>query len=127
MPDRQRANAEELLAELRPFWHAVYGESYGLLGLFSGRRDGANLTAPREIYFLWPSGVHHATMWLIEEVRDAHDVYQCAHLLTRPRRRKEHAGPLHSLYVDLDRAELPAGTPTPSVVVESSPGRWQCY
>ncbi|MGE0539173.1 MAG: DNA-primase RepB domain-containing protein [Dehalococcoidia bacterium] len=125
--DHATESSTELLAELKPFWHTIYGERSGLLGLFSGHRDGPRLRAPREIYFIWPNGVHYAADWLADEVAAGRDVYQCAHLLTRPRRRKQYAAPLRSLYVDLDRAELPAGAPAPSVVVESSPGRWQCY
>jgi hypothetical protein len=118
----------ELLSDLRPFWRAVYGEAPGLLGFFSGRRQGPRLRAPREIYFLWPSGAHHAAAWLADEVARVRDVYQCAHLLTRPRRLKRYAAPLAALYVDLDHATLGnAGVPKPSVVVESSPGRLQCY
>jgi hypothetical protein len=87
-PDRGNESGAALLEELRPFWRTVYGDGYGLLGFFSGWRDGPRLRAPREIYFLWPGGTHHAAAWLADEVAAARDVYQCAHLLTRPRRLK---------------------------------------
>jgi RepB DNA-primase from phage plasmid len=125
--DQGSERAAALLSALRPFWSSVYGEQSGLLGFFSGRRDGPRLHAPREIYFLWPRGVPFAAAWLADEVARARDVYQCAHLLTRPQRRKEHAASLLALYVDLDHSELRADAPPPSVIVESSPGRWQCY
>lgn len=125
---RQEVECAVSLLELRPFWHAIYADAYGLVGFFSGRREGPRLAAPREIYFLWPGGAHHAAAWLADEVAAARDVYQCAHLLTRPRRLKRYAAPLAALYVDLDRATLehPA-VPEPSLVVQSSPGRLQCY
>jgi hypothetical protein len=120
--------AAALLSKVRPFWRDVYGEPRGLLGLFSGRRVGGRLGAPREIYFLWPSGSHVAAVWLADEVTRVRDVYQCAHLLTRPRRLKPFAAPLGALYVDLDHATLSHPmVPEPSLVVESSPGRLQCY
>src|SRR5215212_8681335 len=103
---RREAERTVSLPDLRPFWRAIYADAYGLLGFFSGRRDGPRLAAPREIYFLWPGGAHHATAWLADEVARARDVYQCAHLLTRPRRLKRYAAPLSALYVDLDHASL---------------------
>src|SRR5215213_380301 len=122
--EQRPERAAALLSGLGPFWRSVYGDARGLIGLFSGWREGPRLRAPREIYFLWPGGAHHAAAWLADEVAASRDVYQCAHLLTRPRRLKRYAAPLSALYVDLDHATLehPA-VPEPSVVVESSPAR----
>src|SRR5215217_9720563 len=125
---REAETASSRLRELGPFWRAVYGDAYGLLGFFSGRRERSRLGAPREIYFPWPGGAHHAAAWLADEVARSREVYQCAHLLTRPRRLKRYAAPLSALYVDLDHATLEhRAVPEPSVVVESSPGRLQCF
>src|SRR5215203_4023788 len=105
-PDTRSEPAAELLSTLRPFWRGVYGDRHGLLACFSGRREGSRLATPREIYFLWPGGAPNAAAWLVEEVARAREVYQRAHLLTRPRRLKPYVAPLSALYVDLDHASL---------------------
>jgi hypothetical protein len=95
---------------------------------FSGRRgDGGNLAAPRSGYFDWPHGEEVALEWLRTEDGRGREVYFCAHLLTARRRVKGNAAPLLALYVDGDGAKPGPGTPTPSAVVESSPGREQYY
>ncbi len=47
--------------------------------------------------------------------------------MTRWRRRKDAAAPLSSLWVDLDHDDMPPLFPTPTAIIESSPGRLQCY
>lgn len=117
----------EAEAALPVQWEAIYGEEPGILALFSGERRGATLTQPHLAYLPWPDEAATAARWCMAEASQARELYQCAHLLTEPHRRKRAAAPLSSLYVDLDSGVPPPPELTPTVVVESSPGRLQCY
>jgi hypothetical protein len=61
--------------------------------------------------------------------RDGFDAYVCAHgLLDSKRgRRKPNAAPIGCLWADLDAAPIPTGDLAPTLIVETSPGRWQAY
>ncbi len=114
-------SATELLAH-------VFGDERGIVAGFSGRRgDGNNLAAPRSGYFCWPREGEAALEWLRDEDGRGREVYFCAHLLTARRRVKDNAAPLSALYVDGDGAKPGSGTPIPTAVVESSPGREQFW
>ncbi len=117
----------EALATVPDFWGTVYGDTNGILALFSGTRSEKSLTDPRSAYFRWPADTPQALHWLADQADAERELYQCAHLLTRPPRRKENAAPLASLYVDLDHDQLADQVPTPTVIIESSPGRLQAY
>ncbi len=99
--------------------------------MFSGLRPtpAAKLERLRTAYFVYPAETTVALGWIAQEAAaDQCDIYMGAHLTTRWRRRKADAAPLASLYVDLDHGAIPTDTvPPPSVVIESSPGRLQCY
>ena len=119
----------ERFAVLPDFWRAIYGEGTGFVALFSGERlvPEARLSRPHEAYFAWPQEMAGALAWIAGEAAEDRELYQCAHLVTRWRRRREDAATLRALWVDLD-AELPAAPViTPSVTVESSPSHYQLY
>lgn len=129
--ESQRAQSEEqaeTLARLPDLWRSMYGEGVGLLAFFTGLRVDCWLTRTRSLYFPYPGGLADAAAWVRRVSPTPAEVYLCGHLLTTRRRRKATAAPLTSLYVDLDHADLKsAAVPEPSVVIESSPGRLQCY
>lgn len=108
-------NAEDL-------WHHVLGDERGLLAIWT---KGARKVGTQ--YFNYPETADSAAEWAVEKSRAGHEVYFCAHLLTDPRRIKENAAAVHTLWGDLDGAEVPEGEITPTAVVESSPGKFHCY
>lgn len=113
-----------------PLWEHIYGEGSGFLGLFSATRDPQNRPVDwQEAYFAWPREAANAAAWVSAETARCREVFHCAHLLTCHRRKKEHAAALTALYVDLDTpgVELPASLPSPTAVVESSPGKRHLY
>ncbi len=119
----------EQLALLPAVWRSIYGDDGGYIGLFSGVRQapGSALSRPHQAYVTYPAAISRAQQWIEQESRAGRELYHCAHLLSQPRRRREHAAPLAALYVDLDN-ELPAQMVlTPSLMVASSPGRYQLY
>lgn len=126
-PEQQRAAQAEQLALLPTVWQTIYGDGPGVVGLLSGQRDGRHLVHPQEAYYAWPRDAAAAAAWVAAEAEQDRDVYHCAHLLLVARRRKQAAAPLASLYVDLDHSHLPAQVTEPTLIIESSPGKWQCY
>jgi hypothetical protein len=118
----------EALEGLPNLWESLYGGVAGYLALFSGLRPDKRLERPQEGYFPYPDGTDEAQAWVRTAAADGREVYQCAHLVTEPRRRKEYAARLTALWVDLDHPHLDQqAAPPPSIVVESSPGKLQCY
>jgi hypothetical protein len=110
-------------------WREVYGDGPGFVALFSGMRPTptAPLTTVHEAYFTWPRETTAATRWLEEQSEQDRELYHCAHLVRRWRRRKQDAMHVHALWVDLD-GPLPETLPlAPSHTVESSPDRYQLY
>jgi hypothetical protein len=129
-PNRlEGAGRAESLSGLPQFWQAIYGAGPGFLALFSGEREtpNAKLSDSRQAFFQWPRETTAAVAWIAREGGEDRELYQSAHLTTRWRRRKEDAAPLTSLYTDVDHNRLNADVPPPTVVVQSSPGRLQCY
>src|SRR5919107_1014722 len=113
-----------------PLWKHMYGEQVGAVGLFSGTRPGPGskrLESTRQAYFAWPAEAELARAWIEREAAAHRETYHCGHLLTDRRRIRENAAPLAALYVDGDGAKVRSGMPTPTTVVESSPGREQFY
>jgi hypothetical protein len=136
-PPARADSHPEAIAEQEPerwrdavtLWRDVYGDGPGFVALFSGMRlaPAAPLTSVREAYFAWPRETDAATHWLEDEVRQERELYHCAHLVRRWRRRKHDAMHVHALWVDLD-GPLPEMPPlAPSHKVESSPDRHQLY
>ncbi len=103
-------------------WHHVFGDERGLLAIC--HTDGPNF---RTHYFGYPKAADTAAEWILEKAQEGHEVYFCAHLLTDPRRIKENATAVHTLWGDLDGAQVPEGEISPTAVVQSSPGRYHVY
>lgn len=110
------------LYKAQDLWHHVFGEERGLLAIC--HTDGPNF---RTHYFSYPKAADTAEEWILEKAQAGHEVYFCAHLLAEPRRVKENATGVHTLWGDLDGAQVPRGKITPTAVVQSSPGRFHCY
>ncbi len=111
-------------------WRHIYGEEAGMLVLFSGTRSepqSQELVDTRSAYFDYPRHLERARARAQREAAERREVYHCAHLLTARRRVKENAAPLSALYVDGDGAKPGPETPSPTAIVESSPGREQYY
>jgi hypothetical protein len=114
-------NVNELLAH-------VFGNERGIVAGFSGRRgDGGNLDATCSAYFRYPDERYQPREWMLAEDGRGREVYFCAHLLKARRRIKTNVAPMLSCYVDGDGAKPGPETPSPTAVVESSPGREQYY
>ncbi len=125
---RRTQDQIESLDGVPDLWESLYGGVEGYLALFSGLRPQRRLERPQAGYFPYPHRADEAQAWVRTATAAGREVYHCAHLLTELRRRKAYAAPLAALWVDLDHAQLDQQVvPTPSIVLESSPGRLQCY
>lgn len=83
-----------------------------------------NATGLHEKFFAYPTELDDALTFIDESAK--YDVYFCAQLLTEKRRTKETvAEKLTALWADLDTCQPDSLKVAPSIVVESSPGRWQ--
>jgi hypothetical protein len=113
--------------DLRPLLTTIFGDERAFAGLFSGRRVNGRLTDQREQYLAFPAAEASIHSWLAAEVAAGREVYLCAHPLKDRRRKKEHATLIRALYADVDTGTIPTGALAPTLVIESSPGRYQAY
>jgi hypothetical protein len=115
---------------MRALWEHIYGDLSGIMALFSGERmkpESGSLTNCQSSYCQYPAQIDYAERFCLRRSAEGHEVYVCAHLLCHRRRIKANAAPLCALYADGDGANVGAGIPEPTAIVESSPGREQFY
>ncbi len=88
-------------------------------------RDSKNASF-EEKFFKWPAD-RDEMFGTIAKWQLTNDVYFCPQLFDRPVRKKEYALPLRTVWADLD--ECPPGEllVQPTILVESSPDRFQAY
>jgi hypothetical protein len=115
---------------VKALWTHIFGESAGILAVFSGKTSepgSKQLDDPHTLYFDYPKEAGRAEALCMRLSDEGREVYQCAHLLTSRRRVKACAAPLRACYVDGDGAKPTASMPPPTAVVISSPGREQYW
>src|SRR5215207_1180629 len=118
-------SASRTLYQAEELWHHIYGDERGFLALSYVKR---NPEGPFETeYFEYPERTQEAADRATKLSEAGHDVWHCAHLLTRKRRVKKNAAPMRTLYADGDGAQVPEDLPKPSAAVKSSVGRDQFY
>jgi len=110
------------LYKAQDLWEHLFGDERGLLAIC--HNDSPNF---RTHYFNYPKAADTAAEWTLDKAQEGHEVYFCAHLLAEPRRIKENATAVHSLWGDLDGAKVPEGETAPTAVIQSSPGHYHCY
>jgi hypothetical protein len=110
------------LYKAQDLWDHVFGDERGLLAIC--HNDGPNF---RTHYFNFPKAADATAEWTLAKAQEGHEVYFCAHLLAEPRRIKENATAVHTLWGDLDGTDVPERKFEPTAVVQSSPGKFHCY
>jgi len=78
------------------------------------------------VYFQWPNDVEQIVKAAADHT-DTHDVYFSSYLSSKQSARKQDILPTNTIQADLDEASLQDIPITPSVLVETSPGRHQGY
>jgi hypothetical protein len=108
--------------QAQDLWHHIFGDERGLLAIC--HTDDPNFHTQ---FFNYPAAADKAAEWTLEKAQKGCEVYFCAHLLTNPRRIKENATAIHTLWGDLDGTQVPEDEIKPTAVIQSSPGRYHCY
>lgn len=123
------ATIETQHTEVTRFWRHVFGRERGLLAVWTGVREDGKISREsiEERFFNYPKAALTAAKYALEKAEEGREVYFCVHLLTRPRRIKENAAPIRSLWAELDGALVPNGQLKPTAVIESSPGHFHLY
>lgn len=111
------------------FWRHIFGGERGLLQVWTGKRVNGEISKASIVSnnFNYPKTAKEAAIWALEKSDEGREVYFCTHLLTGPRRIKENAAAVRTLWGDLDGAAVPNGEIEPTATLESSPGRHHCY
>lgn len=79
-----------------------------------------------EQYYAWPDDLDHV-LDKIKSVRDNYDIYFTSHLFDEDESTKQHVLPTRTIQADLDNAALDDIPYEPSILVETSPSRYQGY
>lgn len=61
----------------------------------------------------------------IELMAQSHNVWFCVNILSKQERKKEYCRPTNLVWADLDTCEPSTVDPPPSVIIQTSPSRWQ--
>lgn len=81
----------------------------------------------KEQFFKWPDE-QNEIVYKAKTLADAkQNVYFTAHLFDKPQSLKDNVLPTETIQADLDGAEVHSLAIRPSIVVETSPGRYQAY
>lgn len=112
-----RLDRERATRQISDFLGILAGESSGSLSLQSGFRVGPRLHGVSEVDFEWPTAKFEVLDWVLRETSYGRDVY------VDPVIDPDSVG---VVWVDLNRGEI-QGLPEPTLTVESSRGRRQCY
>jgi hypothetical protein len=113
--------SHDVNAKREAFFKAVFGDASGYVCLASIRHQDKKYG---EEFFKYPD--HIASMLeYINRNYAKRSVYFCPQLLKGHRRTKEDVAVCTVLWADLDECNPKMVEPKPSIVLESSPGRWQ--
>lgn len=80
----------------------------------------------REEFFMWPKE-SDKVLKLVNDVYQGHNVWICPHLFFERKRKKETVKLTPNSWSDLDTCDPKDLLVEPTLLVESSPGRWQAY
>lgn len=109
------------MQEVVVFFKLLFGTQEGHLCLSFLRKGEFT-----EEYFKYPEEVGAAAK-RVGEKNHTHNVYFCAQLLNAPKRLKTNVDQCAVAWADLDTCEPSNLLVEPSVVIESSTGRWQAF
>jgi hypothetical protein len=107
--------------KLTTFFRLVFGEHKGYMALAFLSRNKAEF---REEFYQYPVQLPSIVATIIRNSR-AHNVYFCPHLFNTTARKKEHVSVVPSAWADLDACPPDKLLIKPTIVVQSSPGRYQ--
>lgn len=104
------------------FFKAIFGDAHGYVCL-------ATLTTEKRVhqdFFSYPEHLP-SILEFINKNYSRKNVYFCPQLLKGRARTKENVATCTCLWADLDTCDPRLVEPKPSIVLETSPGRWQAF
>ncbi|HNV18244.1 MAG TPA: DUF3987 domain-containing protein [Rectinema sp.] len=111
------------MANLEPFFKLLLGRNNGYLCIATLDQVTRNF---QEKFFNYPKALNEITDYLDKVIPDT-NVYFCPNLFSAPRRIKANVISAPNAWSDLDRCNPDVLLVRPSVVLESSPGRYQAF
>ena len=105
------------------FLQLLFGNGTGYFCIAYGTRD-RDPKKFREQFFKYPNEIPQA-LDLINKVYQGHNVWFCPHLFDTRRRKKENVSYTPCAWSDLDTCQPDELFMKPSILIESSPGRFQ--
>ncbi len=113
------AVSEENNAYRQRFFETVFGKETGYIGVATKEGD-----VFAEAYFEYPEELSGLLEWVNRNL-SKRNIYFCPQLLSLPKRTKANVRICTNIWADLDEADPKGITPSPSVVLTTSPGRYQ--
>lgn len=107
----------------RVFLQLLFGSGEGYLCIAYAPRD-MDPKKFREQFFKYPNEIPQA-LELINQVYQNHNVWFCPHLFSAKKRRKEYVSYTPCAWSDLDTCQPEDLYMNPTILIESSPGRFQ--
>src|SRR5690606_13445514 len=108
---------------METFFDSIYGDSEGFIDIVT-RSDDGDLVSER--WFEWPKDKSAVLKYCT--VRNDEDVYCSVAVFSNELRSKEDVNAVaRTVYADADTCHPSNFRIPPSIVVETSPGRWHCW
>lgn len=105
------------------FLRLLFGTNEGYICVAYGTKD-RNPKKFREEFFLYPNDIPEI-LELVNKKYQGHNIWFCPHLFSERRRRKEFVSVTPNSWADLDTCDPSVLLVEPTIVLESSPGRYQ--
>lgn len=105
------------------FFDLVFQDNEGWLCIATTSVDITNKNF-RQKFFKWPSDARAIENYILGKER-LNNVYFCINLLSKAERKKANCIPTDLVWADLDDVDPTTIVPPPSIVIQSSPNRWQ--
>ena len=104
------------------FFELIFGDEEGMLCIATIHKDRGK-TSFKRYFFNWPIAQTELLAFIASKEK-AHDVYFSTAIFSRSQAKKEFARPTKIVWADLDTCKPEDVSPTPPIVLETSPGRF---
>ena len=114
--------ASEITQLREKFFDLIFGDNEGFVCIAT--RQAHQKETFKQNFFKWPEQKNNISAFL-DQATHRKDVWYCPSLLERAERKKEFCLPSDLVYADLDDCDPKNISPTPTIVIETSPNRFQ--
>jgi hypothetical protein len=121
-PVEQPTGKSDYEDKRRTFFRLLFGRKSGIICIATS--EASKRETFKEHYFIWP-GDEPKILSLVTSVENTHNVWYCPHMFFKPKRKKEYVAATPVAWADLDECNPDNLKIKPSIVIETSNGRWQ--